>query len=238
MRLVGNMIRIYIQVCIWQSLIQKEVPTDQTLIDLVSYTVIAFLIERLTHNETADTLAQKVKEGSIAIELIRPFSLKWYLFYQQLSENTFSFLFIGLPVALISAIFWHIRIAGVIELGLGFLSIVFAIFLSFNFQYAIGLLVFWVKDATYTRLITGGIVALFSGSLIPLWFYPETFKKICNFLPFRYMMFEPISIFLGQYTIKSCLDVLVIQLFWIVLLSLLAQFIWKNVQKSITIQGG
>lgn len=238
MRILGSMIRVYIQVSIWQALLRAGSSVDQTVEELVTYTLAAFLISQITHNDTAQALATKVKEGSIAIDLIRPFPLKWYLFYQQLSENLFSFLFTGVPVVLVSALLWSMRMPGVLDMLFGLLSLGLAVLLTFSFQYAVGLLVFWLKDVTYTRMITGGIVELFSGSLIPLWFYPEAFRQVCMLLPFRFMVFEPISVFLGSYDVTGCARVILIQLFWVAVLSILGEFIWRKIQKDITVQGG
>ncbi len=79
---------------------------------------------------------------------------------------------------------------------------------------------------------------LFSGSMIPLWFYPKVLRDICMLLPFRFMVFEPISVFLGSYGPGDCVRVLLIQLFWVVVLGMLGEFIWRKIQKNITIQGG
>lgn len=238
MRILGSIIRVYIQVCIWQALLRAGNTVEQTVEELVTYTVVAFLINQITRNNTAQALASKVKDGSIAIDLIRPFPVKWYLFYQQLSENMFNLIFVGLPVTLISLVLWSMRIAGVLDLLFGLISLVLAVLLTFSFQYAVGLLVFWLKDVTYTRMITGGIVELFSGSMIPLWFYPEAFRQVCMMLPFRFMVFEPISVFLGEYNLTGCIRVIAIQFFWVVVLNIVGELIWKKVQKNITVQGG
>lgn len=238
MQIIGSVIWVYIKVCIWQALLRTGNSVEQTVEELVTYTVVAFLIEQITSNNTAHALAAKVKNGSIAIDLIRPFPLKWYLFYQQLSENVFYTIFIGGPITLISILLWSVRIPEAADFVFGLLSIILAVFLTFSFQYLIGLLVFWLKDVTYTRMITGGILELFSGSMIPLWFYPESFRQVCMVLPFRFMVFEPISVFLGEYDTMGCIRVIAIQFFWTIVLTIVGEFIWKKVQKNITVQGG
>lgn len=238
MRILGSIIRVYIQVCIWQALLQAGSPVEQTVEQLVTYTLTSFLIMQITRNNTAQMLAAKVRDGSIAIDLIRPFPLKWYLFYQQLSENLFNFVFVGIPVSVVSLLLWSMCAPGIMGLFFGIVSTSLAVFLTFSFQYAVGLLVFWLKDESYTRMITGGIVELFSGSLLPLWFYPEAFRRVCMFLPFRFMVFEPISVFLGEYDLLGCVRVVCIQLFWVIVLTVISELIWKKIQHSITVQGG
>lgn len=237
-KIVGSIIRVYIKVCIWEALLRSGTSVDQTVEQLVTYTVAAFLIDLITYNNTARALASKVRDGSIAIDLIRPFPLKWYLFYQQLSENLFSFLFVGIPVSVIAMLLWRMSIPGILDFFFGLISIGLAVLLSFSFQYAVGLLVFWVKDVTYTRMITRGIVELFSGTLVPLWFYPSAFRNVCTILPFRFMVFEPISIILGSYNTAASVRVIVIQGIWVLLLGLIGEKLWRMIQKDITVQGG
>lgn len=238
LNILGSIIRIYIQVCIWQALLRVGATVEQTVEELVTYTVMAFLINTCTSNDTAHALAAKVKSGSIALDLIRPMPLKWYLFYQQLSGNVFYLIFGGVPVMLFALIMWRMELPGISEVLFGLVSVALAVLLTFFFQYMVGLLVFWLKDVTYTSMITGGVVELFSGSMLPLWFYPEGFLKVCELLPFRFMVFEPISVFLGEYHAMECLEIIGMQLFWVVLLGLAGDLIWKKVQKNITIQGG
>lgn len=238
MKILGSVIRVYIQVCIWQALLQVGTSVEQTVEQLVTYTVIGFLIDQITYNNVAQILAQKVKEGSIAIDLIRPISLKWYLFYQQVSENLFNLFFVGVPVIIAAIILWNIYLPSLVNVFCGIFSLVLAVFLTFLFQYSVGLLVFWLKDVTYTRFITVGVVELFSGSLIPLWFYPEGFRKICNMLPFRFMVFEPIAIFLGEYDIKNSISIIAAQFVWIAMFNLLGMVVWRKVQMNIVVQGG
>ena len=238
MDILGSVIRVYIQVCIWNALLQLGVSVEQTIEQLVTYTVVAFLIDQITYNNVAQVLAQKVREGSIAIDLIRPVSLKWYLFYQQFSENFFKLIFVGIPVVVVALMLWNIYVSNLYSFLLGIISLLLTISLSFLFQYSVGLLVFWLKDVTYTKLITVGVVELFSGSLIPLWFYPDGFREICNVLPFRFMVFEPISIFLGTYDIENCIRILVTQCIWVMVFNKISTIIWRKIQKNIAVQGG
>ena len=238
MGILGSIIRIYIQVCIWQALLRVGATVEQTVEELVTYTLVAFLINICTGNDTAYALAARVKSGSIAIDLIRPFPLKWYLFFEQLSGNIFSLIFIGGPVTLVALLLWHVHVPRIVEILFGVISVVLAVLLTFFFQYAVGLFVFWFKDVAYTRMITSGLVELFSGSLIPLWFYPEGFRQVCELLPFRFMVFEPIAVFLGEYDMAGCFKVILIQLFWVLVLNIIGGLIWKKIQNNIIVQGG
>lgn len=237
-QMIGSFLRVYIQVSIWTALLSVGASVSEDLKDLVTYTIISFLISVLTSSHVGTVLAQKVREGSIATDLIKPISLKWYLFFQQMSENVFNFIFIGIPVGVISTLLWGMKLMGIMEILLCICSLCFAVLLSFYFQYIMGLFVFWLKAATYTRMITSGLMTLFAGSMIPLWYYPAFLQPIVNVLPFRLMMFEPIAIFLGKYEIERVLGILFLQIIWILVFVVVEKIIWGKIQKNITVQGG
>lgn len=238
MKIVGNLLRVYIQVCIWTALLKSGSKDTVSLQDMVTYTIVAYIFSKITHSNVCAKLSQKVRSGTIAMDLIRPISLKWYLFFEQLSDNIFNLLFVAGPVVILSALVWGIVVSDITYLILFVISTVLSVLLAFYFQYVIGLFAFWVKDGTYTRMITEGLLEVFSGAIIPIWFYPSILKNICDWLPFRLIVFEPIAIFLGKYPLPECTNLIGLQLMWIFIFVLFEKFIWHRIQKEIVVQGG
>ncbi len=62
----------------------------------------------------------------------------------------------------------------------------------------------------------------FAGALLPLDLFPKTFQSIANLLPFRFLVFFPIQIFLEKEThpFEGFLTVIV----WIIVLYFILQF--------------
>lgn len=79
---------------------------------------------------------------------------------------------------------------------------------------------------------------LFSGALVPIWFFPESLKKISIFLPFRYIVFEPLSILLNKKNIYEILNILFLQILWIGILMCVVRVVWDRGRRKIMIQGG
>lgn len=237
-QILGDFLRIYIKVCIWQALLFAGSETEISFEQMASYSVIGSIVILLTKSRIAPDLEDRVRTGMIAVDLIRPVSLKWYYFFGQLGENLYHLFSEGILIAVISSLLWKLPLPGIGNISIFILSLVLGIFIMFYIQYTIGLLVFWMKDGTYTRMITDGLFVLFSGIEIPLWFYPSWLKEICRFLPFRFVVFEPIAIWLGQAGVRETGMVIVMQLFWILFLACLERLLWSVIQNSIEIQGG
>lgn len=239
-QLVGNFLWIYIQICIWWALLGVESgnPGEIGFRDMVAYTTMSFLLGILTQSNIASELSEKVKTGMIAIDLIRPISLKWYLFWQQLSANLFQCLFIAVPIMISAFVLWPYSIPIGINLLMAFVSSILAVILIFYFQYTVGLLVFWFKDGTYASMLINGLMELFSGRKIPLWFYPAVLASICEYLPFQFMVYEPIAILLNYYERSEMISIVALQIVWILFFMVLEKIIWKRLQTHIEVQGG
>ena len=232
--------RIYIQVSIWTALlaIPGVISGGITLSDMISYVIAAFLLRTLTRSNVSYKLADRVRSGSVAVDMIRPTPLISYMFFEQLSENLFSLLISGTPVIILSAVFFGIKVPTFINLSLFLTSVVLAVILMFYIEYVFGLGVFWLKNGTHTDFIVSGMFTVFSGMTIPLWFYPEALARVCDVLPFKLVAFEPISIFLGRYDLSQALGVILLQLLWLGIFVLLERLVWHTVQRYMFIQGG
>ncbi len=237
-QVLGDFLRVYIKVSIWQVLLLAESGEHIGFKEMASYSVIGSIVILLTTSRVAAELEDRVRTGMIAVDLIRPVSMKWYYFFGQLGENLYHLFFEGILISLISSLLWKLPLPDIGNIVLFFVSLILGIFIMFYIQYTIGLLVFWMKDGTYTRMITDGLFVLFSGIEIPLWFYPGWLKGICRFLPFRFVVYEPVTIWLGKAGIQETGLVIGMQLIWIIFLAWVERQLWSFIQKSIEIQGG
>lgn len=102
LRLVGDMLRLYIKGCIWLALLKDGFS------ETAAYTLISLLILILTDTRISGELADRVKSGMIAVDLIRPISLKWYFFFDQLGENVLRFLAEGLVLIPFAFCLWNL----------------------------------------------------------------------------------------------------------------------------------
>lgn len=237
-QIIGDWLAVYIKICIWQAVLNAGGIKSISFTALVSYSVIAVMISSLLRSRIAEELADRFRTGMIAIDFIRPISLKWYYFFGQLGENLYHTLFEGFFIAVVSFFLWKLPVPGP-ETRLVFLiSLSLGILIMFSIQYTIGLLVFWMKDGTYTRMTADALFILFSGIDIPLWFYPDWLNSFCDFLPFSYVAYKPAAIWLGMGEAEQWHKILLVQLFWVFILFVAESLIWKQIQSSIEIQGG
>ena len=70
--------------------------------------------------------------------------------------------------------------------------------LLFLMSYALGLLGFWHSSVWQLGALLGMLLGLFSGSFIPLWFFPDWLLAVSEYLPFRLLYFAPSATWLGK----------------------------------------
>jgi ABC-2 type transport system permease protein len=84
----------------------------------------------------------------------------------------------------------------------------------------------------------GTAIALFSGSLIPVSFFPGWLGAIANATPFPAMIQIPVDIFVGRLAGFEALAALGTQLAWAVALLLAARATFAAGVRRLVVQGG
>jgi ABC-2 type transport system permease protein len=82
------------------------------------------------------------------------------------------------------------------------------------------------------------LIRLISGSIIPLWFFPDPVANVIKFLPFPYIYQLPLSIYIGRGTRAEIFTGMEIQLAWAVVLFLVFLFAQKQITRKVMVQGG
>lgn len=184
-------------------------------------------------------MQEKVRSGDIALELMRPFDVPLRYLFADFGSVAFYFLFALLPVYILLFLFIDLTLPSSWETWLLFFV---AAFIGFLIRYCIemsfSLLSFFLVE-------TGGIVDVFyfamsllSGSVIPLWFFPDWLEKVAIYMPFQGIYFIPNSIFIGRISGAEIALSIAVQLFWLVICYGLLRLVWKKAAQKVVVQGG
>lgn len=236
--LIGSFISIMIQISVWSSLLSSG-NNDISIDQMLNYLILTIIITNLTVSNVGQKIADKVNDGSIIADFMRPVNIKYYLWAEDIGQNIFKLLFIAVPTIVVTVLFYQVALpSDLIHLSLFIVSLLFAVIISFHIQFILGLFAFWLQNPWYISWFHSAFYTLFSGSVVPLWFYPDTLYNVSLLLPFRLIIFEPINIFLGKNSYTDNLKILAIQLAWIILLVLIQRFVWLRAERNVTINGG
>lgn len=208
--------------------------------EMIIYLFISFLTNLIISVDIGSDISREVKDGSIAINLIRPISYEKRMFFQSLGTIFYNFIFIFIGTFLITTTMFY-RFFGyisIVNILFYFISMILGILLNFYFSYIFGLLSFKITNMWGLSQITQAIVQLLSGIMIPIVFFPVWAQPLFKFLPFSSMVYTPTMIYLGKLNDFEILKALTVQGIWIIILMLIAKIMWKKLIKTLTILGG
>jgi ABC-2 type transport system permease protein len=213
----------------------SEVISGLSLRDVLWYLMLAETIE-LGRPPVARTISENVKDGSIAYLLNKPYDFLLYQFSTTMGETIFRAILNALFGG--AVIFW---LVGAPEHPEGFLIALPAILgawaLHFCVTVMIGLSAFFVEDVSAFMWIYQKLAFLLGGMLVPLDFYPNWLQAIAKALPFSSITYGPARLFVTP-TMDLFLNVMAVQMVWIVVLALLLTFAYRRGVAYLTVNGG
>ena len=243
MFILGESVVIIVTAFLWKAIYSSSedaVMNGFTLSEMIIYMLMAFITNLLIHNDCISSIYREVKDGSVAMNLIKPISYTKRLLFQSLGQVFFNFVVVFLAVFIVMTIVYA-RITGsinILNIILYFVSAILSMLINFFYCYCFGLLAFKITNMWGLNQIMGAIINLLSGSLIPLAFFPDVVTKVFNLLPFSSIISTPTLIYLGKLSYQDAIKALLLQVIWVVLFMLLSKWIWKKLIKQITILGG
>ena len=103
----------------------------------------------------------------------------------------------------------------------------------------LGLTTIWFTEAGWLFLSFNIIASLFSGDMIPLDLLPSGLVAVNNFLPFKYLIYFPLSIILNRVSnVNEQILGLLIGLGWVIFFYLLYRLVLRRGVKNYCAYGG
>ena len=184
-------------------------------------------------------LPNKIWDGSISTELLRPISFKGRMIAENVGDSAFNLIFKFIPVLIVALLTTGVEPPADIPCLLLFiLSAVLGYGVLWSISFAIQMTSFWLINIWSLITIKNVFVNVLSGSMIPLWFMPEWMQGVLDFTPFASIYFTPVQIYLGQLSYGEIAAKCAIQLVWIVLIYLIGEILWRKGQRKLIVQGG
>ena len=184
-------------------------------------------------------LQDKVHNGSITNEFLKPVNFIFRLLSENVGEGIFKMVFHFLPALLLTLLYTDLCPPKSIG---HFVIMLCSVALGYLILWLISFIVqtwcFWLFSVWGIITIKNVFVKILSGTLLPLWFMPPFLRKIIAFTPFESIYFTPVQIYLGEIDGAQLLSKVGIQILWIVILWIIANAFWSRGVKKLVVQGG
>ncbi len=241
----GNLMRTFVIYYLWKAVFLSSSSTTMNgfdLDDMIIYIFMSSLTAGTISTGTDGDIGQEVRDGSIAMNLIKPISYKVRMFYISFGAFIYQIVFVFLPVwiGLLAVRYFTIGELppGAFTVLLYFLSLILGFIVSYLMNFCFGILAFYVTNMWGLSHLKEAALLFFSGQLIPIAFFPDAVQKIMQFFPFSSLSYIPVLIYLKKVTGIELLKALGVQFLWMALLFLLSKWMWNRAINKLVILGG
>ena len=206
--------------------------------DTLRYVIVATIISTFIECDAVQWINNQIQSGDIAVQLIRPIGFGAMVFARHAGKSAVRLILYGIPLALISALFFGQPLCCPAQLPFALASVLLAYLIQFLYSLILGLMAFWLIVTWPLNMLLGAVYKLLSGSWIPAAMFPDALRKLNAFLPFRAIYEIPVSIITLPMDGKRIAGKLALQVFWLAFLFVLMKAAWKTGTKKLVVQGG
>ncbi|ULO05111.1 ABC-2 family transporter protein [Paenibacillus sp. 19GGS1-52] len=206
---------------------------------MTSYVAVSWMARAFYFNNLDREISTDIRDGSIAIQFIRPYNYVLVKMMQGLGEGIFRFMLFMIPGMAIAMLLFPVQLPTELSAWVGFLVMLFFSFLiNSQINVITGLSAFFVENNEGMMRMKRVVVDLFSGLVVPISLFPDWLSSVLKFLPFQAITYLPGSVFTGRVQGVGIWNVLGVQVFWF--LVLLIPIIWLNhaARQRLFVQGG
>jgi viologen exporter family transport system permease protein len=206
---------------------------------ILTYISVGWIIRSFYYNNIDQDLATQVTEGSLVMNLIKPVNVQLLMIARALGESIFRLALLTVPTTVVLFLVYPVRRPDSLGHFAAFLvSSILSFFIVAGINFAVGTLAIRLKSILGLLRAKYFLLELFSGLLLPISFFPPIFQKMLAVMPFQYISYIPVLLYLGKISGARILEQLALQLFWVVAMLALGHAMWRWSSRKITIQGG
>lgn len=189
-------------------------------------------------NEIFDAIV----DGNISYEMCRPISI-YNMWFARSSANRLSRAVLRcFPVLLVAALapkpFGMNAPASIGHFALFVITLALGLAVTVSFYMLIYVLTFFTISPQGLRIFFMSTMEFFSGAVIPLPFFPDKVRYVMELLPFASMQNVALRVYSGSMSVEAMRRAVILQVFWLIVVTGAGKLLCRVAEKRITVQGG
>lgn len=237
-------VRVVVTILVSFSLWQAIFRTNSQLFgyresQILTYILLLNFINGVVLCTQTMRVASEINTGILSKFLVQPLNYFAFNFSRDLSDKLINTLFSFLEITLFVLI-----LKPPVILQTDFFLLFFFIFatalacvLYFEISMLLSFIGFWSREVWAPRFIFYIIIAFLAGTYFPLDIMPPSIYNILQLLPFTYLVFFPLKIYLGNIDTVFLLKGFMIVFVWIFFLWFVMSYLWRKGLKIYTAEG-
>ena len=232
------LVRLYLLKMVWIALYaQNAAPPGLPLHAIITYSAVALLFGLVMDIDQTRALYERLHDGSIATDFLKPVSVPMFYFADGTGEVLFHALLI-VPSLALALLVVHIDVPPPETIGVFVLSATLGYFVAFFLNFMLNCTAFWTLEISSVQMIVTWLTGLLGGELVPLSLFPKWLERIVDVLPFAAIFSTPLSIYVGTIHPDEYARALAVQLAWVATFGVVSTVVWRAGSRRIVVQGG
>lgn len=180
-----------------------------------------------------------IRSGAVISDLSKPCDFYWYWFSREFGRNIYFLLYRGIPTYVAGMLLFGLGVPVDWRFWLAFLvSLMLGACVGIAYRVLYNAVAFWFLEARAIGTLFVVIALFFTGSYVPIPFFPRWLLGIIQWLPFNALINVPAEIALGKVPVTLLLFELGRQLFWVIIMTLVVRIVIAVAARRVVVQGG
>jgi ABC-2 type transport system permease protein len=207
--------------------------------EMVGWTsFLYFLVYSFGNRHTARAIERDVKSGKIETYLARPMDYRWYRFFSKLGGQAMPVLgtVLGgcaLLLSLFGIPYFLINLTSLFSL---LVTLVLGFFLGFFVNMCIGFTAFWLEDIQPVQNFFEKAAMVLGGAYVPVALFPPWMQDIATYTPFG-LAYATTRVVSPTWAYEWQ-TVIFAQVVWMLIAFVLMLYMYQQVLKRVTVNGG
>ena len=237
---IGYTVMLFILFNLWRYLYSdpSEVINGYTMNQMVWYVLTTEVLWGvLGGRKFSKKICDDVRGGNIAYNMNKPYNYIGFTIASHLGEVAikfviYSLLALGLGYVFLGS-FPSLNLLSVVCV---IITMILATIISILLITSIGLLSFYIEDATPFYWVYSKII-LVLGTIFPIEYFPKVMQPVLKFSPVYVVSYGPAKSFV-DFSINNFLLIILAQVIYILIAYLLCAFIYKKGVRKLNVKGG
>ncbi len=197
---------------------------------MLTYILGTSLISSIVMSTRTGEIGDIINTGDLSNYLLKPVSFIKYWFARDLGDKAMNVVFSTIEIGILILLFQPPLFlqTNPVYLLLTIIACLISIIMYFFFNYLLGLFGFWSNEIWGPRFIFWILLGFFAGSLFPLDILPGPVFEVLKLLPFTYLLYFPLKIYLGSLGFSAIFQGLLVSFIWTLILYFAVQYVWKK----------
>ena len=203
---------------------------------ILTYVFGIFILRALVLSSRAVDISGEIGSGDLTNYLLKPINYIKYWFTRDISSKVLNLSFAAVEIVIL---YFFLKPTFFIQtdplqLFLFITAVVFAVVMFFGLLVLVNFITFWLPEGGWASqfLIIVIFTEFLSGAVFPIDILPVAIQNVLYALPFPYLLFFPLQVYLGKLPLQATLQGLAISGMWMIVLIVSMNRMWtKGIKK-------